>query len=330
MTPKDLTPEEVAISKEEFRKKIIQYVEFVKQQENRGVVIIQDAIISALKTNQKVKTSDYSPEKDKQINHLLNAYLNEDWEVVRISEATAMGIVVLRNKYNNTINLFNLTAKQSYASTNLEGHLAGDLDIIKAMTFLNEFKKEIMPDSTFKLGQIMTFNTVSAENYYKTPQQALKLFTDRMNANGLNSEINLKLTDLLGIEDVSLHNVMSALQRYEGKDKDRIDRILNTLGDGHIDNIDKLKLIETRDALLREFPTYINHTIKPELDFGDSVEVILALLQVAILSKEGVDPTGDFQHLTKYSFQAADFTSLLKAVYTKDIKEYDKTGKRIQ
>ena len=71
-------------------------------------------------------------------------------------------------------------------------------------------------------------------------------------------------------------------------------------------------------------------TTKPELNFNDSLEVIFALLQVAILSKEGIEPTGDFRDLSKYSIGFSDFKSLIAAIYTKDIEEYDKTGKKIQ
>lgn len=328
--PTDNSPEAKAEAKERFRKRIERYVEFVKSQENRGVSIIQDAIISAIKTNQPIVTSQFSSKRDAVMNHLLDDYLNDDWEVVKIPEARAMGIVVLRNKLTNVINIFNLTAKQHYAKSDVEGRLHGDLDVIKAMSFVNEFYKELFPSEAFKLGQILTFNTINAETYSKTAQDALKMFQERINQVGSNVVVNIKKSDLLGIEDIALQNFVSAMKQYDGRFRSKIDIIANILGEGHLESIDKAKLIEARAALLEAFPTYINRTIKPELNFDDRIEVILALLQVAILTKEGVDPQGDFQHLTKYSLQAADFRSLIKSIYTQDLEEYDETGKKVQ
>lgn len=328
--PTDNTKEAKEIAKEKFRRRIEKYVEFVKTQENRGVSILQDAIISSIKTNQPIKTSQFSSKRDNTLNHLLNDYLNDDWEVVKIPEARAMGIVVLRNKFNNIVNIFNISVKQFYASSKLDNYLHGDLDVIKAMVFVNEFKEELFPNEAYKLGQIITFNPRNADSYYKTPQQALRMFKDRVYKTGATVDIKIQDKDLLGIEDVALNNFISALKTYDGRFKDKIDRIANIIGDGHLDSIDKTKLIEARAELLREFPTYINKTTKPELNFDDPIEVILALLQVALLTKEGLDPQGDFQHLTKYSLQAADFRSLIKSIYTQDMEQYDETGKKVQ
>ena len=241
-----------------------------------------------------------------------------------------MGIVVLRNKFTNVVNIFNISVKQFYASSKLDNYLHGDLDVIKAMVFVNEFKEELFPNEAYKLGQIITFNPRNADSYYKTPQQSLRMFKDRVYKTGSTVDIKIQDKDLLGIEDVALNNFISALKTYDGRFKDKIDRIANIIGDGHLDSIDKTKLIEARAELLREFPTYINKTIKPELNFDDPIEVILALLQVALLTKEGLDPQGDFQHLTKYSLQAADFRSLIRSIYTQDMEQYDETGKKVQ
>lgn len=328
--PESLSEEDIQIAKNEFRTRIERYVEFVKQQENRGVSIIQEAMISALRTNQSIKTSEFSGERDKILNHLTDEYLNDDWEVIDMPEATALGLVVFRNKETNVVNLFNISAKQFYAASVKKGYLAGDLDVVKAMVFLNEFKEELLPNKTFKLGQIITFNPISAESYYKTPQEGLRMYQNIMADNKMTDQIKITEKNLLGIEDVAIANVTRALKKYTGRHKKAIDKVTNIIGDGHLEGLEKSRLIAAREELIRAFPTHLNKTIEPELNFDDPIEVIFALLQVAILTKEGVDPTGDFQHLTKYSLQAADFSSLIKAIYTQDIKEYDKTGKKIQ
>lgn len=328
--PENDSPEAIAKAKEAFRKRIERYVELVKSQENREVAIIQDAIVSAIKTNQAIKTSPFATERDNTLNHLLDDYLNDDWEVIRIPEAKAMGIVVLRNKINNVINIFNISATQAYANAKLDNYLQGDLDIIKAMIFVNEFHNELFPTSAFKLGQILTFNPRNAVTYSKPSQEALRMFKNRVNKTGSIIEINIKEENLLGIQDVALNNIVSALKHYEGPFRGKIDKVLNKLGEGYLESIDKVKLIDARSELLREFPTYINKTIEPKLNFDDPIEVILALLQVAILTKDGIEPIGDFQNLTKYSIQGADFRTLLKSIYTQNIDEYDENGKKVQ
>ena len=67
-----------SLSEEEFREKITEYVKHVKTQVNRNVSILKDAIISAIKTNNPIKTNNYNSEKDLTVNHLLKEYLNDE------------------------------------------------------------------------------------------------------------------------------------------------------------------------------------------------------------------------------------------------------------
>jgi len=54
------------------------YVNHVKAQEGRGVTIIKDAVISALATQENIRTSKKSGKRDIILNHLLIEYLNDD------------------------------------------------------------------------------------------------------------------------------------------------------------------------------------------------------------------------------------------------------------
>jgi hypothetical protein len=54
------------------------YVNHVKALEGRGVTIIKDAIISALATQENIRTSKKSGKRDIILNHLLIEYLNDD------------------------------------------------------------------------------------------------------------------------------------------------------------------------------------------------------------------------------------------------------------
>ena len=151
-----------------------------------------------------------------------------------------------------------------------------------------------------------------------------------MSKAGLSSEVRISERNILGIEDIALLDLTNALDNYVGKESENLGRIMNVFQDRHLSEIEKENLIKVRNDFLEKYPEYKDFTVKPELNFNDPLEVIFALLQVAILSKEGIEPTGDFRDLSKFSLGHSDFKSLLSSIYSKDVEEYDKTGKKIQ
>ncbi len=329
--PVDMTKQEVDKARAKFRVSIEKYVAFIKSQENRGVATLLAAITGAIKTHQTVEITKHST----RLQHILNEYLNDDWETVEIKEGLAMGIIVLRNKITGVVNLLNVSADLFKAPVaegddSIKDMLYQELDVLKAMIFLEEFRKDLLPGKSYKFGQILSFNPKNGDTYYMPMPKALRLYRDRMASLNLSSEIKILDSDLLGIEDIALNDVMTVMKFYGGQHKDSINIVKNILGDGHIESIDKERLIAARDAFLEQFPDYVNKTIEPKLDFDDEIGVIFALLQTAILTKEGIELHGDFRDLTKFSFQSADFKSLISSVYTKNVQEYDKTGKKIQ
>jgi hypothetical protein len=64
--------------KNEFRAKIEKYVAHVQGQVNRNVSVLKDAIISAIKTSEPLRTSSFSNKRDTITNHLLKEYLNNE------------------------------------------------------------------------------------------------------------------------------------------------------------------------------------------------------------------------------------------------------------
>ena len=332
--PKSLEKADVKAAKAEFRVLIEKYVEFVKLKDNRGVSILYDAITHALSSDEKIKTGKHQ----QRLRYILNEYLNKDWETVDIKEGIPMGIIVLRNKNTGVINIFSLSVDQFKAPVkedgltdkSLENMTYKDLDVLKSMVFLDEFRNELLPNQAYKLGQLITFNPKTGDNFYVPMTEALDLYKDRMFKLGLDKEVNIREEDLLAIEDVALNDLQSVLDNYEGEHRDKLDGIAKMLEEGHVGTMSKERLTKTLEALLKEFPDYINKTIDAKMNFEDPIEVILALLQTAILTKSDIDLHGDFRDLTKYSFQYADFKSLVTSLYKKNQEQYDKLGNKIQ
>lgn len=332
VVPKDQTKEEKAKAKEKFRAKIEKYVAHIKAQENRGVAAMYTAINTALNAKENIKVSKHSD----KLQHILNEYLNEDHEVINMQEAVPMGIVIIRHKYNNTIHIFNLSIDNFRAPVQEKGleefsnRLYKDLDILKAMIFIDEFKKDLLPNSSFKLGQLISFNPKNGDSYYTPMVEALEIYRNQMAKRKLLNEVTILDSDLLGIEDIALHDVITVLTQYEGKDQKHVDEIIEIIGDGTLIDIDKERLIKARKVFLQHFPEYLNQTPDAKLNFNDQLSIIFALLQTAILAREGIVMHGDFRDLTKFSIQWGDLKSLIKPLYTKNIEQYDKAGRKIQ
>ena len=332
--PESLDPKDMKDAKDKFRALMEKYVEFVKQQDNRGVSILYDAITHSLTVEEKLKTGKHQD----RLRHILYEYLNKDWETIEIKEGIPMGMIVLRNKNTGVINLFSLSVDQWKANVkeeglkdkSLEDSTYRDLDILKAMVFLDEFVKDLLPNQAYKMGQLITFNPKTADNFYVPMTEALKIYKKRMAAKGLDKEVNIKESDLMAVEDVALYDLLSVLGNYEGEHDKAFETITDILGDGHIQDMDKNRLVKALEAVWAEFPDYKHKTVNPKLNFGDPVEVVIALLQTAILTKSNIELHGDFRDLTKYSFQTADFKTLINNLYKKTHDEYDKLGNKIQ
>lgn len=315
----------------EFERKMLLYVAHVQTMQNRGTSTIREAINSAIATNQSFKTSKYNVERDQVINHLLQQYFNDDWEVMNsIPESISLGIILLRNIKTGVINVFNLSVNQFKFTHKETGLTVGEIEMMKVMLFLNEFRDHLFPNTSFKLGEIITFNPREGSNHYDPSLETFERFKDVMARSGLSGEVKISEKNILGTEDIALLNLKNAFQHYVGKEAENLGKILNIFEDRHLSEIDKEKLIKVRNEFLIKYPEYKKLTIKPELNFNDPLEIIFSLLQVAILSKEGIDPTGDFRDLSKYSLGFSDFKSLISSIYSKDVQQYDKVGKKIQ
>lgn len=323
-----------ANSEEEFRGMIEKYVAHVKLQVNRNVSILKDAIISAIKTNQPIKTNSYDTSKDSAINHLLMEFLNDDWEVVsQIPEATAMGLVILKNRFTGNINIISLSINQFYAQSKIKGtedKSYGDLEYYKTMLFVNEFRNELFPGNQGKLGQIVIFNPKIYQSYYRNVFDKYKEFKTLMYSKGMEKDLKLKESDVPGIEDIAMYTLDTNLRKFNGSEQEKsdIERIFIPMRDTNLDLVDLNTLLDIQKAFFDTYPDY--RVLKPQINFSDNKEVLLALLQTAIITKGQIKPEGDFQDLSKLSLGFSDFFSLVKSLYTDNQALYNKEGKRIQ
>lgn len=321
----------VSDNKEEFEKQIQKYVDFSKTQTNRGVSTLRDALITSIKTNSPIKTTTFNSKKDIGPNHLLKEYLNNDWEVIAdIPESVPLGVIVLKNKRNGMVNIISLSSNQFYANSDIDGKNYGDLEYYKALLFLNSFKNELLPTGFDKLGQIIVYNPEANQYYYRNTSKKLEEFIKLMHEKQLGQKVNLNLSNASGAEDLALYILDSQFRYYSGSEKETINEIANLFDGTSVANADLSVLIEAQKKFYSAFPSYKERTMNKELNFEDPKEVLFALLQTAIVTKEQQALTGDFQNMSNYSLGFSDFKSLVRALYTEDKEEYDKTGKRIQ
>lgn len=313
-----------------FREKMALYVNHVKSLEGRGVSVVKNAVISSIATGSSIKLGKNPSKKDIALDHVLTEYLNDDWQVLEgINEADALGIIVMRNTKTGIINLFDITVHNLWAESGIKGMTYDQVEMLKAMYFLNEYKDVLLAKGAYKLGEIIVFNSRNGKSRYRSSATVLTWFRRRMNEVGMGDKIKINDNDLVGTEDLALMTLNTYVKNYAGKGQKEVENIFSILQNNRFDEISRERLIEARDQFLIAFPEYRDVEPTKELDFQNPTEVLYALLQTAILSKSGIKPEVDFQGLTEYSIEAGDFQSLWLGILNKNQRKYDKKGNRI-
>jgi len=145
-------------------------------------------------------------------------------------------------------------------------------------------------------------------------------------------EKDIKLTlenNFLGIVNVALQNLDSFYKTFTNEvEKNQLDSIINPIIDS-AENLTLDKLIEAQQSMYALYPQYKNKTFSAELNFDDQKEVLLALLNVAILTYFKDDLGGDIKNISLFSMNFSDFKSLFSAIYSDERAEYDKEGRKI-
>jgi hypothetical protein len=249
-----------------------------------------------------------------------------------MNEATNLGLIILRNIHTGTIDVISLSVINDLAeSTDLKDLNYGDLDRLKVFMFLNEYYNELFIGKGSRIGNIVTYNPESGTaNSKASPHEGLDKFIQRMTAIGRKDKIKLNpQLHLMSETRSALNNLLSASKAYEGKSKNKLEQIFNSLVNTDLDSVDEQRLLDTRKLLLKEFPELVTKNFNPVLNFSDPVEYLFTLLQVAILKRDGVTLHGDFLGMTKYAFQFSDFKSLIAALYSREQAEYNKNETKV-
>ena len=320
-----------AVNEVEFREKIERYVSFAKAQQHMNVIRLRDSLNSVFKDPSKTSIETGDKKTETNLNRAFKDYLNGGWEIVSMNEATSLGLIILRNINTGTIDVISLSIfNDLFESTDIDGLTYGELDILKAIMFLNEYSNELFIGKGSRIGNITTYNPQLGKPVYKSTKKMLDIFINRMTEIGRKSKIKLN-PEIHVVSEIkmALNNVIDSQTSYEGKSKGVLEQIFSSWKNVDLDSIDAQKLNETRIAMLKAFPELGTKQLNPILNFSDPVEYLYTLLQIAILKKDGADLHGDVEGLTKYSLQFSDFKSLIAALYTKNQPEYNSEGVKV-
>lgn len=186
----------------DFYKDVIsKFTTYLKSQKNRNVIILRDAINSAITNGSSISLNN----KKREIvaNKLLKDYISGEWEVVyEIDESVPLGVIVIRNKNTRIINLINISVNQQLADYAHDDLNYGDLENIKALLFANEFKNELLSGG-FRLGEIVTYNFETGNNYYSNINNAFDKYKNRLIKSNESKLNKLNKSDLAEVEQLA-------------------------------------------------------------------------------------------------------------------------------
>ena len=222
---------------------------------------------------------------------------------------------MLRNKNSGQVNVISLSVNQFLAESSIPDYNYGDIEYSKALLFLNEYKDSLLPYSTNKIGEIIVFNPENQKHYYRTTYNQYNKFFNLMHSKNFNdSDIKLSFdTHFVGLVNVALQNLDNFYRSFDNDlDKEKLENIIRPLTSD--DNLHLDKLIKAQQEFYELYPTYKNKTFSPELNFEDKKEVLLALLNTAILSYHTDDIGSDFQSISNFSMNWSDYRDLFSSL----------------
>lgn len=298
-----------------------------RNNKDKKIVELKDSIKTAIVNKQKVTTnnSDY----DIQLNRLLLSYLSDSWEVVDdFPEVYELGLILLRNKNTGQINVISLSSNNFLKESKIKGFNEGDIEYAKTFLFLNEHKDLLLPYSTNKIGEIIIFNPENFTHYYRTTHFQFNKFYNLATQQGFsNSELKLSLdNNFLTLVNIAMTNLDDYYRLFTASEREGLEGIMEALTDS---DITLKKLIEAQTSFYALNEEYKLKTFDASLNYGDKKEVLLALLNTAILSYNNTEFGGDFSGLSRFGFTFSDLGDTFRSLFDDSRKNYDKNNKRI-
>lgn len=303
-----------------------------EKNKTKKVVALKSAISDAIRSNNRISTNNDN--YDYSINNLVRQYLNDDWEVISDFEETdALGLILLRNKKDGQVNPISISANQFLSESQIDGYTEGDIEYMKVLMFLNEYKKDLLPYTTNKFGNIVIYNPENLKPYVKTIGSKFDQFANLLSKQGFKSN-DLKLSLNNNFID-PLTQSLQELTNYEnsigdelgGEENKSVSDIILKLKTTNNINLEFIKeLVKEFEAA---YPQYKDKVYKTDINFDDKKEVIYALLNVALSTAYRADFGADFQNISNPGANFSDFRDLLSAFWTDKHPTYDKEGRRI-
>ena len=309
----------------EFRSKVQVLIDYLKSIENRNVGVLADALMNAVLDPLKNPIELGSKDKKISVNKVMKDYINGDYEVVQdIEEATALGIILLRNKKSNEYVVISISANNQKAKYNDEMYFS-DIEYHKVLLILDKFYDDLDMDYR-TIQDIIVYNLEGVQLKYKPLEKALSDYKVILQRNHMTTKLNT--SHLISPLKNAVNVIRSTYRAYSGSDKEAVENIFKAF-DEPFDSITYEKLKEARDAMVKAFPELSDKTTSSEISFNDEKEYIFALLNVAMLFKSGYSPVGDFEGMKNWGIYFSDFKSLVSSLYTHNQSEYDQREKKI-
>jgi len=314
----------------EYRAQIEKYVAHVQGLTNITVSKLKKALEHSVNTGEEIVTSIYNKDRDMVSNHLLQNYMNDEWDVItNIPEADALAMIVLKNKKSGIVNLISITSNPLLQRSSISRYSNGEIEQMKSWLFIDQFKDELL-GSNDKLGEIFVYNLEDGKIDPVNTDKSFDMFRDRAMQSDIGKNLKINKNAISGIEDIALRNLQMGFRTYSGSDKEKIESLGDLVDNVSLADMDRERLVEIEREFTNKFPEYRLKTLDPKINWGDPKEKLYALLQVAIVTKSNQTLNGDFFGLSNYALGFSDFKSLIGALYTKDQFEYDADSKRIQ
>lgn len=312
----------------EFREKIEQYVNRLKADESWEVSKLRSKLSNAINNPDITSLTGKTPKETTFINNTLKQFINDNYRILEdTEELVSLGIIILENVRNNKLSIISLSAYNHLAAVDYDQvKNYEELDWIKTFVVLNSFAKELKLDKR-QIEYIEILNKDGFQRSAKNMNNMFSMYNDIMKSKKLQNNLNVSI--LSSIEDQAYNLIRNSFTSYTAEDKKGLEKVLANIEGKEFKDLSYEKLVEVKNAFLKEYPHLLDNTGNPKINFEDPKEVMYAVLQVALLSKNDNNLYGDFMHMRDWSISFPDVRSLFSALYTHKQEEYDDSGKRV-